>query len=88
MEKYDEAIATHKAKVEHYKREMERIKLHPVDDNPTPELKQLNEEELAEMRIETISNKLSQSEAELAKMSPNLQVAKIVGKVTHRNIFY
>ena len=67
MEKYDEAIATHKAKVEHYKREMERIKLHPVDDNPTPELKQLNEEELAEMRIETISNKLSQSEAELAK---------------------
>jgi structural maintenance of chromosome 4 len=74
MEKYDEAIASHKAKVEHYRREMEKIKLHPVDDNPTPELKQLSEDELAEMRVDSIQNMLNKSEIELAKMSPNLQV--------------
>ena len=76
MEKYDEAISSHKAKIEHYRREMEKIKLNPIDENPAPELKQLSEDELAEMRVDSVQNMLNKSELELAKMSPNLQVTK------------
>ena len=74
MEKYDEAIASHRAKVEHWKREMKKIKLQETDGNPAPELKLLTEEEMDDIRVDTFQNKISRTEAELGKMSPNLQV--------------
>lgn len=74
MEKFDEAIASHRAKVEHWKREMSKIKLTAVDGNPTPELKHIAEEELDGIRVDTFQNQITKTEAELGKMSPNLQV--------------
>jgi len=75
MEKYDEAIGTHRAKIEHWKREMSKIKLHATDDNQTPELNVLSEEELAEARVETYQNLITKAEAELGRITPNLQVS-------------
>jgi hypothetical protein len=74
MEKFDEAIASHRAKVEHWKREMGKIKLQATDGNPAPELKHIAEEELDGIRIDTFQNQITKTEAELGKMSPNLQV--------------
>lgn len=74
MEKYDEAIASHRAKIEHWKREMAKIKLHAIDGNPAPELKLLTDEELEGIRVDTFQNMMTRTEAELGKMAPNLQV--------------
>lgn len=76
MEKYDEAIATHRAKIEHWKKEMSKIKLHPTDDNTATELILLTEEELADIRVETYQNMITKAEAELGRMTPNLQVRR------------
>lgn len=78
MEKFDEAIASFRAKVEHSKREMSKIKLQSTDGNPAPELKHISEEELEEFRVETFHNQITKTEAELGKMSPNLQVKNLV----------
>lgn len=74
IEKFDEAIASHRAKVEHWKREMSKIKLTAVDGNPAPEIKQIAEEELDGIRVDTFQNQITKTKAELGKMSPNLQV--------------
>lgn len=74
MDKYDTAITTHRNNIEHWKREMSKIKLHATEANPSPELNVLSEEELEGIRIETLKNSISKLEVELAKLSPNLQV--------------
>lgn len=76
MEKYDEAIAANRAKIENWKREMNKIKLHGTDGNPAPELKLLTDEELNDIHVDTFKNTITRTEAELGKMSPNLQVKK------------
>lgn len=74
MEKFDAAIATHRHNIEHWKKEMSKIKLHSTEVNPTPELKVLSDEELEVIRPDTFKNSISKMEVELAKLSPNLQV--------------
>lgn len=74
MEKFEEAIASHRAKAEHWKREMGKIKLQAIDGNPAPELKLIAEEDMDAIRVDTFQNQITRTEAELAKMSPNLQV--------------
>jgi len=74
MEKYEETIANHQAKIEHWKKEMSKIKLHSTDASPNPELKLLSDEELADVRQETLQNFMTKAELELGKLSPNLQV--------------
>ena len=75
MEKYDDAIRTHRAKIEHWKREMSKVKLHPTDENPAPEPALLTDEELADIenRVENCKTMINQTEAELGRMTPNLQ---------------
>ena len=73
MDKFEEVIASHRAKVEHWKREMSKIKLQATDGNPAPELKHIAEEELDGIRVDTFLNQITKTEAELGKMSPNLQ---------------
>lgn len=74
MEKYEEAIGDHRNRIEHWKREMKKIKLHGTDGNPAPELNVLSDEELEGIRAEGLKNSISRTELELAKLSPNLQV--------------
>ena len=78
MEKYDETIANHRSKIEHWKKEMSKIKLHPTDANPNPELKALSEEEVANIKPDTLVNTITRTELELGKMAPNLQVLFLV----------
>lgn len=73
MEKFEEAIASHRSKAEHWKREMGKIKLQAIDGNPAPELKLIAEEDMDAIRVDTFQNQITRTEAELAKMSPNLQ---------------
>lgn len=53
---------------------MNKIKLHGTEGNPAPELKVLPEEELDGIRVDNFQNIMTRTEAELGKMSPNLQV--------------
>ena len=76
MEKYDETIVNHQAKIEHWKKEMNKIKLHATDatDAGPSELKLLSDEELADVRQETLQNFTTEADLELGKLSHNLQV--------------
>ena len=70
MEKYDETIVNHQAKIEHWKKEMNWRSNYA---GPS-ELKLLSDEELADVRQETLQNFMTKAELELGKLSPNLQV--------------
>lgn len=60
-------------KIEYWKREMAKIKLHEVDGNQKPDLKSLTDEEMDGLQVDTFQKMMTRTEAELGKMAPNLQ---------------
>jgi hypothetical protein len=78
IEKFDGVIGSHQAKIEHWRKEMSKIKLNPVDGEPEPQLQVMDDEELANIRQETLHNTITKTELELGKLAPNLQVIDIL----------
>ncbi|NWU81413.1 SMC4 protein, partial [Onychorhynchus coronatus] len=73
IEQVDNHISAHQGKVKYWQKEISKLSLHPVDDNPPEELPVLGEEELEALRDpEVITKRIALLEAQRHEMKPNL----------------
>ena len=74
IEQFETRLNDLRAKVDHYKKDMAKIKLHPVDGEGSVELVIHSAEDLSRTKKEALLSHITKAELELSKLSPNLQV--------------
>ncbi|KAK3094368.1 hypothetical protein FSP39_000811 [Pinctada imbricata] len=72
LDKIQDIIKTNQKKIKHWKKEMDSLKLTPIDGKEAGELKELSSEELEDVDIEKTSYEITIIEESLAKMKPNM----------------
>uniref|UniRef100_A0A8C6W375 Structural maintenance of chromosomes protein n=1 Tax=Nannospalax galili TaxID=1026970 RepID=A0A8C6W375_NANGA len=73
LEQIDGHIAEHNSKIKYWQKEISKIKLHPVEDNPVEKVSVLNTEDLeATKNPDSITNQIALLEAQCHEMKPNL----------------
>ncbi|NXL63759.1 SMC4 protein, partial [Chordeiles acutipennis] len=73
IEQIDSHIATHQSKIKYWQKEISKLSLHPIEDNPPEELPVLSEEELGAIKDPgVITKQIALLEAQCHEMKPNL----------------
>ncbi|XP_078612676.1 structural maintenance of chromosomes protein 4-like isoform X2 [Branchiostoma floridae x Branchiostoma japonicum] len=66
------AVKENSAKVKYWKKEIEKMVVHVVDDNGPPELKELTEEEVKAIDKQELGFQITVQEAKLGEFKPNM----------------
>lgn len=73
LEQIDGQIAEHNSKIKYWQKEISKIKLHPVEDNPVEMVSVLSPEDLEAIKNpDSITNQIALLEAQCHEMKPNL----------------
>ncbi|XP_047420321.1 structural maintenance of chromosomes protein 4 isoform X2 [Sciurus carolinensis] len=73
LEQIDGHIAEHNSKIKYWQKEISKISLHPVEDNPVEEVSFLSREDLEAIKNpDSITNQIALLEAQCHEMKPNL----------------
>nr|XP_045017096.1 structural maintenance of chromosomes protein 4 [Jaculus jaculus]XP_045017097.1 structural maintenance of chromosomes protein 4 [Jaculus jaculus] len=73
LEQIDGHIAEHNSKIKYWQKEISKIKLHPVEDNPVDKVSVLSPEDLEGIKTpDSITNQIALLEAQCHEMKPNL----------------
>ncbi|XP_045395519.1 structural maintenance of chromosomes protein 4 isoform X1 [Lemur catta] len=73
LEQIDGHIAEHNSKIKYWQKEISKISLHPIEDNPVEEVSVLNPEDLEAIKNpDSITNQIALLEAQCHEMKPNL----------------
>ncbi|XP_072474702.1 structural maintenance of chromosomes protein 4 isoform X1 [Notamacropus eugenii] len=73
LEQLDSHIAEHHSKVKYWQKEISRISLHPIEDNPVEEISVLSQEDLEAIQSpDSLTNQIALLEAQCHEMKPNL----------------
>ncbi|KFZ47973.1 Structural maintenance of chromosomes protein 4, partial [Antrostomus carolinensis] len=73
MEQIDSHIAAHQSKIKYWQKEISKLSLHPIEDNPPEELPVLSDEELGAIKDPgVITKQIALLEAQCHEMKPNL----------------
>uniref|UniRef100_A0A671DUB6 Structural maintenance of chromosomes protein n=1 Tax=Rhinolophus ferrumequinum TaxID=59479 RepID=A0A671DUB6_RHIFE len=73
LEQIDGHIAEHNSKIRYWQKEISKIKLNPIEDNPVEEISLLSSEDLEAIKNpDSITNQIALLEAQCHEMKPNL----------------
>lgn len=73
LEQIDGHISEHNSKIKYWQKEISKIKLHPVEDNPVETVSVLSQEDLEAIKSpDSITNQIALLEAQCREMKPNL----------------
>ncbi|XP_063105340.1 structural maintenance of chromosomes protein 4 isoform X3 [Cavia porcellus] len=73
LEQIDSHIAEHNSKIKYWQREISKISLHPIDNNPVEEVSVLSPEDLETIKNpDSITNQIALLEARCHEIKPNL----------------
>uniref|UniRef100_A0A8C9HDX4 Structural maintenance of chromosomes protein n=1 Tax=Piliocolobus tephrosceles TaxID=591936 RepID=A0A8C9HDX4_9PRIM len=73
LEQIDGHIAEHNSKIKYWHKEISKISLHPIEDNPIEEISVLSPEDLEAIKNpDSITNQIALLEARCHEMKPNL----------------
>ncbi|XP_033058660.1 structural maintenance of chromosomes protein 4 isoform X2 [Trachypithecus francoisi] len=73
LEQIDGHIAEHNSKIKYWHKEISKISLHPIEDNPVEEISVLSPEDLEAIKNpDSITNQIALLEARCHEMKPNL----------------
>ncbi|NWI87344.1 SMC4 protein, partial [Pitta sordida] len=73
LEQLDGHIATHQAKIKHWQKEISKLSLHPLEEQPPEELQVLSQEELEALQDPAVvTQRLALLEAQRDQLRPNL----------------
>uniref|UniRef100_F7D3S8 Structural maintenance of chromosomes protein n=1 Tax=Monodelphis domestica TaxID=13616 RepID=F7D3S8_MONDO len=73
LEQLDSHISEHHSKVKYWEKEISRISLHPIEDNPVEEISVLSQEDLEAIKSpDSLTNQIALLEAQCHEMKPNL----------------
>uniref|UniRef100_A0A4X2LIA6 Structural maintenance of chromosomes protein n=1 Tax=Vombatus ursinus TaxID=29139 RepID=A0A4X2LIA6_VOMUR len=73
LEQLESHIAEHHSKVKYWQKEISRISLHPIEDNPIEEISVLSQEDLEAIQSpDSLTNQIALLEAQCHEMKPNL----------------
>ncbi|KFQ17846.1 Structural maintenance of chromosomes protein 4, partial [Merops nubicus] len=73
IEQIDSHISAHQSKIKYWQKEISKLSLHPIEDNPPEELPVLSQEELEVIKDPSvITNQIALLEAQCHEMKPNL----------------
>ncbi|KAM5276031.1 structural maintenance of chromosomes protein 4 isoform 2-T2 [Hipposideros larvatus] len=73
LEQIDGHIAEHNSKIRYWQKEISKIKLNPIEDNPVEEISVLSPEDLEAIKNpDSITNQIALLEAQCHEMKPNL----------------
>ncbi|XP_036202941.1 structural maintenance of chromosomes protein 4 isoform X2 [Myotis myotis] len=73
LEQIDGHIAEHNSKIRYWQKEISKISLHPIEDNPVEEILVLSPEDLEAIKNpDSITNQIALLEAQCHEMKPNL----------------
>uniref|UniRef100_A0A8D1GHX5 Structural maintenance of chromosomes protein n=2 Tax=Sus scrofa TaxID=9823 RepID=A0A8D1GHX5_PIG len=73
LEQIDGHIGEHNSKIKYWQKEISKISLHPIEDNPVEEIAVLTPEDLEAIKNpDSITNQIALLEAQCHEMKPNL----------------
>ncbi|XP_012663268.1 structural maintenance of chromosomes protein 4 [Otolemur garnettii] len=73
LEQIDSHIAEHNSKIKYWQKEISKISLHPIGDNPVEDISVLSPEDLEAIKNpDSITNQIALLEAQCHEMKPNL----------------
>ncbi|XP_074046941.1 structural maintenance of chromosomes protein 4 isoform X2 [Macrotis lagotis] len=73
LEQLDSRIAEHHSKVKYWQKEISKISLHPIEDNPVEEISVLSQEDLEAIQSpDSLTNQIALLETQCHEMKPNL----------------
>ncbi|EHB11248.1 Structural maintenance of chromosomes protein 4 [Heterocephalus glaber] len=73
LEQIDGHIAEHNSKIKYWRKEISKISLHPIEDNPVEEISVLSPENLEAVKNpDSIINQIALLEAQCHEMKPNI----------------
>ncbi|XP_031305953.1 structural maintenance of chromosomes protein 4 isoform X2 [Camelus dromedarius] len=73
LEQIDGHISEHNSKIKYWQKEIAKISLHPIEDNPVEEILVLSPEDLEAIKNpDSITNQIALLEAQCHEMKPNL----------------
>uniref|UniRef100_A0A673UHB9 Structural maintenance of chromosomes protein n=1 Tax=Suricata suricatta TaxID=37032 RepID=A0A673UHB9_SURSU len=73
LEQIDGHIAEHNSKIKYWQKEISKISLHPIEDNPLEEIAVLSPQDLEAIKNpDSITNQIALLEAQCHEMKPNL----------------